>query len=122
MQPCDSCGMGRRRNRIAGGVLGALLVVVLISVGVQLWNVHQLTSDWLLWPKAVPSKVPFASRDYQCGPNPVPFTRSFDGLTVQSKTAGGADIYAIAPGNGTATWIVIKTDRTTYTCNLVGGP
>lgn len=111
----------KRGIRIA---FGAVIAIALIAVAVQPWSVHQMTSDWTLWPKAVPSKVQFANRDNQCGPNPVPTTRSFDGLTKQGKTAGGADIYAPEPGtqSGTATWIVIMTGQATYTCDLMGGP
>lgn len=113
----------KRGKRVAGWVLGAV-VVVLVVAGVRAWNVHQVTSDWALWPKAVPSKVQFANRDYQCGPDPTPNTRSLDGLAKQGKTAGGADIYSAEPEapNDTATWIVIAANQATYTCNLMGGP
>lgn len=111
-------------KRIAGALVGGVILLALASAGAQLWNVHQMTSDWTLWPKAVPSKVQFANRDYDCGPNPAPVTRSLDGFTRQGKTAGGADIYAPGPGtqNAIATWIAIRTDTATYSCDLLGGP
>lgn len=102
-------------------LLGAVLAVVLMGMAVQLWSVHQTTSDWALWPKAVPSRVQFADRDYQCGPDPAPSGRSTDGLAKHGITAGGGDIYA-PPAGGTATWIVVAADGATYTCNLLGGP
>ncbi|BAS18408.1 hypothetical protein AHiyo8_pI67120 (plasmid) [Arthrobacter sp. Hiyo8] len=121
--PCDSCGV-KRGKWVAGGALGAVIVVALVVVGVRVWDVHQMTSDWALWPKEVPSKVQFANRDYKCGANPMPNTHSLDGLTKRGKTAGGADIYSASPGtqSGTATWIVIMTGQATYTCDLMGGP
>jgi hypothetical protein len=105
-------------------MLGAVIVLVLISAAVQLWNVHRMTSDWTLWPKEVPSKVQFANRDYQCGPNPVPDTRSLEGLAERGKTAGGADIYTAEPGTlgGAVTWVVVKTEAGAYACDLLGGP
>lgn len=47
-----------------------------------------------------------------------------DGLTVQGKTAGGADIYASkpAPGFSAVVYIVIWADDSLYTCGLSGGP
>jgi hypothetical protein len=106
------------------GILLGAVCVALVAAGVQLWNVHQMTSDWVFWPKAIPSKVQFAGRDYQCGPNPVPSTRSLDGLTRQGTTDGGADIFAADPGSrrGTATWIVAKTEDEASTCDLMGSP
>lgn len=58
-----------RTNRI--GLALACLVVVLafLSAGSRLISVHQETSDWALWPRVVPSKVQFAGRDYNCGPD-----------------------------------------------------
>ncbi|GHG54436.1 hypothetical protein GCM10012320_25690 [Sinomonas cellulolyticus] len=114
----------KRGKRVAGAVLAAVIVVALAVVGIQAWNVHQMTSDWALWPKAVPSKVQFSHRDYQCGSNPTPITRSLEGLAKRGRTAGGADIYAAGPDapSGTVTWIVIAANRATYTCNLMGGP
>ena len=114
----------KRGKWVAGGVLGAVIVDALVVVVFRVWDVHQMTSDWALWPKEVPSKVQFANRDYQCGTNPMPNTHNLDGVTKQGKTAGGADIYSAAPGtqSGTATWIVIKTGQATYTCDLMGGP
>ncbi|WP_052207420.1 hypothetical protein [Sinomonas humi] len=114
----------KQGKRIVGGVVGTVAVIGVTSAGIQLWNVHRMTSDWMLWPKAVPSKVQFADRDYQCGPNPVPNTHSLEGLTKQGRTAGGADIYAADQGaqNSTVTWIVIATGPATYACDLMGGP
>lgn len=114
----------KRGKRNVGVAFGVLVAAVLISAAVQLWNVHRTTSDWALWPKMVPSKVQFANRDYQCGPNPAPGTRSLDGLTKQGKTAGGGDIYAarLEGPDLTATWIVVATQTATYTCDLIGGP
>lgn len=114
----------KRGKRISGVVLSAVMVAVVIAIGLRLWDIHQTTSGWTLWPKAVPSKVQFANRDYQCGPNPTPETRSLDGLTKEGSTIGGADIYATAQGphSGPVTWVVLKTDKATYTCDLLGGP
>ncbi|WP_422934221.1 hypothetical protein [Sinomonas sp. P47F7] len=80
-----------------------------------------MTSDWTLWPKAVPSKVQFADRDFVCGSTPLPSTRSPEGLSLQGKTAGGADFYASAPGpdKAAATSILIKAQTGTFNCALV---
>ena len=64
----------------------SLLAGVLASV--RLWSVHQQTSDWVLSPNAVPSKVQFADREYNCGPDPRPADHELSALTSQGKTAG----------------------------------
>jgi hypothetical protein len=104
--------------------LCAVLIVGLGAAGVRLWTVHRMTSDWTLWPKEVPSKVQFAGRDFNCGPNPAPSTHTLDGLSMRGQTAGGADVYTVEPGMGqsTVTWILVKTDIATYSCGLMGGP
>ena len=114
----------KRGKRIAIWALCAVFLVGLGTVGVRLWTVHQMTSDWTLWPKEVPSKVQFAGRDFNCGPNPAPSTRTLDGLSLRGKTAGGADIYIVEPGPGqiTVTSILVKTDIATYSCGVMGGP
>lgn len=114
----------KRGKRIAIWALCAALLFGIGAVGVRLWTVHQMTSDWTLWPKEVPSKVQFAGRDFNCGPNPAPSTRTLDGLRLRGKTAGGADIYTAesATGQITVTSILVKTDIATYSCGIMGGP
>jgi hypothetical protein len=114
----------KRGKRIAIWALCAVLLFGLGTVGVRLWTVHEMTSDWTLWPKEVPSKVQFAGRDFNCGPNPAPSTRTLDGLSRRGTTAGGADIYTVESGMGqiTVTSILVKTNIATYSCGIVGGP
>ncbi len=111
-------------KRIAIWALSAALLFGLGAVGVRLWIVHEMTSDWTVWPKEVPSKVQFAGRDFNCGPNPVPSTRTLDGLGLRGKTVGGADIYTAesATGQITVSSILVKTDIATYSCGIMGGP
>ncbi|GGH89672.1 hypothetical protein ACFFGR_11790 [Arthrobacter liuii] len=88
----------------------------------RLWSIHQQTSDWVLWPKAIPSKVQFAGREYNCGPTPQPAQRDVIGMTMQGKTAGGAEILA-EPSSGEArVFIIVKTADRTVGCGLLGGP
>ncbi|PYI66324.1 hypothetical protein CVV68_15015 [Arthrobacter livingstonensis] len=114
----------KRGKRIAIWALCAVLLVGIGTVGMQLWTVHQMTSDWTLWPTEVPSKVQFAGRDFNCGPNLAPSTRTLDGLSLRGKTAGGVDIYSVEPGTGqmTVTSILVKSDIATYSCGVMGGP
>lgn len=101
----------------------AALVAIVIVAG-RFLEVHQSTSDWALWPKEVPSKVQFSGRDFDCGSNPSPSTRSLGGLTLQGTTAGGAEIYAATPPPGwtVVTSILVKAHGGTFTCRLMGGP
>lgn len=118
--------MHRPKRRVAWVASAAAvgLAVVLTLVGLRLWQVHEQTWDWTLWPKEVPSKVQYAERDFHCGQNPAPRERSLEGLEVRGKTAGGADIYAAEPvaGSTVVTFIAIKTADGVFTCGLSGGP
>ncbi|KHL04185.1 hypothetical protein LK10_06390 [Sinomonas humi] len=103
---------------------GIVVVVAVVVVTARFWAVHQSTSDWVLWPKEVPSKVQFSGRDFDCRSTPSPSTQSLDGLTMQGKTAGGADIYAAArpAGRDVVASILVKAHGGTFTCRLMGGP
>lgn len=112
-------------NRRYRGLLALLVIAVLAAgtlAGIRLWTVHQQTSDWTLWPREVPSKVQFASRDYDCGPNAQPGNHTLDGLTLQGHTAGGANIYAQPPESVVGTAITIQANDGVYTCSLMGAP
>ncbi|MDQ0769935.1 hypothetical protein QF031_002684 [Pseudarthrobacter defluvii] len=104
----------------------SLIVAVLVLAGLlvvwRLWSIHQQTSDWVLWPNEVPSKVQFAGREYNCGPTPEPPHQDVTRLTVQGVTAGGAQILAEAPSNEARVFIVVKTAERTVACGLLGGP
>jgi hypothetical protein len=118
---------GRKRilARAVSAAAAAVLVIVLAPVGIRLWEVHLLTSDWTLTPKEVPSKVQYDDREFNCGPDAKPRPgRTLDGLTVRGKTAGGADIYAAdpPPGNSVVTAISIRTADAIFVCDLMGGP
>ncbi|MDQ0279421.1 hypothetical protein QO003_003724 [Arthrobacter silviterrae] len=116
----EGCPMSRP-IRILSFVAIAALMAAAAAVGVRLWTVHQQTSDWALWPAAVPSKVQFSGRVYSC-PHPAsPENQSLDGLTIQGRTAGGGDIYAHAASLGPGTTIVVRTDRGLFGCVLIGG-
>ena len=122
-----------RTNRIGLALAGLVVVLAMFSAGSRLISVHQQTSDWALWPKAVPSKVQFAGRDYHCGRNPnlsgaaesgsggtVGQTGStLQGLAIRGKTAGGADIYASAAAVPES--IRVLTAGGVYSCALMGG-
>jgi hypothetical protein len=89
---------GRLATVWAASAAACIALVVLVPVGVRLWDVHLLTSDWTLTPKEVPSKVQYGGREFNCGPDAKPNPgRTLDGLTVRGRTAGGADIYAGEP-------------------------
>jgi hypothetical protein len=48
-----------------------------------------------LSPKEIPSKVQFAGREYNCGPDPRPADHDTAGLTEQGRTVGWAEILAL---------------------------
>lgn len=141
-----------RTNRIGLALACLVVLLALLSAGSRLISVHQETSDWALWPKAVPSKVQFAGRAYNCGPDARPLSTAAGipspvadktgsdggsgaglsdggvlepadiallGLTVQGKTAGGADIYASAATVPDTIWI--SSDGGVFSCPLMGG-
>ncbi|MDQ4491650.1 hypothetical protein RBS60_15720 [Sinomonas sp. ASV486] len=113
---------GRRgRTTALGAALGVVLAIVLLVLGIRLRGVHETTSDWVLWPRAVPSRVQFADRDYECGAHPGAGAGSVEGLVKRGTTSGGGDIYA-SSSSGATTWIVVAADNATYTCGLLGGP
>ncbi|MBT2533270.1 hypothetical protein J7E83_14305 [Arthrobacter sp. ISL-48] len=111
-----------RGTRIALSFIVSALVLAGILAGVRLWNIHQQTSDWVFSPKEVPSKVQFAGRDYNCGPDPKPAERALLDPTSQGRTAGGAEIFAEAPAAEARVFIVIRTDQGNFSCSLMGGP
>ena len=115
----------RDRVWVAATVVCSGLVVALVPVGVRLYEVHQLTWDWTLIPKEVPSKVQYDGREFNCGQDARPRPgRTLDGLTVRGKTAGGGDIYAAEPppGESVVTSVSIRTADGVFTCDLMGGP
>lgn len=119
--------MSREKRALAWPVPAAAvaLVIVLVPVGIRLWEVHLLTSDWTLTPKEVPSKVQYDDREFNCGPDAKHRPgRTLGGLTLRGKTAGGADIYAAdpPPGNSVVTSISIRTADGVFVCDLMGGP
>src|SRR5881392_901802 len=103
-----------RGTRIALSLIVSALVLAGVLAGVRLWNVHQQTSDWVLSPKAVPSKVQFSGREYNCGPDPKPAEHATTDLTSQGRTAGGAEIYAQPRSAETRVFIVVQTDQGTF--------
>jgi hypothetical protein len=120
-----------KANRLGLALAGLVVVMALFSAGSRLITVHQQTSDWALWPRAVPSKVQFADRDYSCGREAKlavaaddgglgPGDAALQGLTVRGKTAGGADIYASAAAVPPV--IKVLADEGVYGCTLMGGP
>lgn len=99
--------------------------MALVPVGVRLWEVHLLTSDWARTPKEVPSKVQYDDQEFNCVPDAKPRPgRTLDGLTVRGQTAGGADIYAAEPPpcDSVVTSISIRTAEGVFVCDLMGGP
>jgi len=111
-----------RGTRIALSLMVSVLVLAGIFAGVRLWNVHQQTSDWVLSPKEVPSRVQFADREYNCGPNPQPAEHDVSALTSQGRTAGGGEIFAQEPSAEARVFIVVQTGKGAFGCGLMGGP
>lgn len=111
-----------RGTRNALSLTVSVLVLAGVIAGVRLWSVHQQTLDWVLSPKEVPSKVQFADREYDCGPDPRPADRDLSALTSQGKTAGGGDILAQPPSAEARVFIVVRTDKGAFGCGLMGGP
>lgn len=111
-----------RGTRIALSLTVSALVLAGVLIGVRLWNVHLQTSDWVLSPKEVPSKVQFAGREYNCGPDAQPSEHDVTGLTSQGRTAGGAEILAQPPTTEARVFIVVRTGQGTFGCDLMGGP
>ena len=103
-------------------VIVSALVLAGVLAGVRLWSVHQQTSDWVLSPKEVPSKVQFAGREYDCGPVPKPAEHDTTDLTSQDKTAGGAEIFAQPPFTEARVFIVVRVGESAFGCGLMGGP
>lgn len=106
-------------------VLASAGVIVALGgsfLGGRVWSIHQQTSDWVLWPKEVPSKVQFAGREYNCGPRPEPVRTDFSNLTAQGTTAGGAEILALASTDEDRVFIVVKAADGSVGCGLMGGP
>ncbi|UZX05644.1 hypothetical protein F8G81_20985 [Arthrobacter sp. CDRTa11] len=114
--------MTRGKKSIVLLLVVSALVVAGILAGVRLWHVHLQTSDWTLWPREVPSKVQFADREYNCGPDAKPAQRDLSELTPQGRTAGGAEIYAQPPRAEARVYIVVRTSEGTFPCPLMGGP
>jgi hypothetical protein len=111
-----------RGKPIALSLICASLVLAGVFAGVRLWNVHQQTSDWVFSPKEVPSKVQFADREYNCGPDAKPGEHDMTGLTSQGTTAGGAEIFSQPPSSEARVFIIVRTDQGTFGCDLMGGP
>jgi hypothetical protein len=111
-----------RGTQIALSLILSALMLAVVLAGVRLWNVHQLTSDWVLSSKEVPSKVRFAGREYNCGPDPVPADHDTAGLTAQGRTVGGAEILAQPPSAEARVFIVVRTEGNAFGCGLMGGP
>lgn len=113
----------RRLSRVASAAVAGL-AVVLTLLGLRLWQVHEQTWDWTLWPREVPSKVQYAQREFNCEQNPATRERTLEGIEVRGKTAGGADIYADEPAAGLSvvTFIAVKTADGVFMCGLSGGP
>lgn len=102
-------------------LLAATVLAGLLVLG-RLWWVHQQTSDWVLWPKEIPSRVQFAGRDYNCGPTPATARHEVSGMTRQGTTAGGAEILAEPPLGEAKVFILVRTAEGTFGCGLLGGP
>jgi hypothetical protein len=100
----------------------SVLVLAGVVAGVRLWSVHQQTSDWVLSPKEVPSKVQFAGREYDCGPDPKPAVHDIAALTSQGRTVGGGEIFAQRPSAEARVFIVVRTGKGAFGCGLMGGP
>lgn len=111
-----------RATRIALSLIVSVLVLAGILAGVRLWSVHQQTSDWVLSPKEVPSKVQFADREYDCGPDPQSAEHGVSALTSQGRTAGGGEIFAQQPSAQARSFIVVQTGKGAFGCGLIGGP
>lgn len=109
-----------RKSRVLLTLVVAAMAVAATVIGVRLWTVHEQTSDWALWPRAVPSKVQFAGRDYSCGP--VARAGTVDGLTLQGRTAGAGDIYARPSAPDPSPSIAVRAKGGIYICDLLGGP
>jgi hypothetical protein len=111
-----------RGTQIALTLIVSVLVLAGVLAGVRLWSVHQQTSDWVLSPKEVPSRVQFADREYNCGPDPRPTDHDLSALTSQGTTAGGGAIFAQQPSAEARVFIVVRTDKGAFGCGLMGGP
>lgn len=111
-----------RGTRITLTLIVSTLVLVSVVAGVRLWGVHQQTSDWVLWPEEVPSKVQFADREYNCGPDAKPREHDMTGLSAQGRTVGGAEVFAQPPSDDAGVFIVVRTDQGAAGCGLMGGP
>lgn len=112
-------GGGLRHGLVLGSAFLALAGCVLTG---RLWGIHEQTSDWVLWPREVPSKVQFAGREYNCGPDPEPARTDVSLLTVQGKTVGGAEILAAPSSDEARVFIVVRTAERNVACGLLGGP
>ncbi|MDY7529907.1 MULTISPECIES: hypothetical protein [unclassified Cryobacterium] len=102
-----------------GNVILALAMLAVIGAGIQRWSVHDATGDWDFWPHAVPSKVSFAGRHFDCMPEQTLWGETVDGLSLRGLTAGGGEIYS-SSAEATTT-IRVKTSDGVYTCSLMGG-
>ena len=109
-----------RNIRILLSLAVVAIALATTVIGVLLWTVHEQTSDWALWPREVPSRVQFAGRDYNCGPDSRVDT--LDRLTLQGRTAGGGDIYAQPATQSASVFIAVRTNGAVYGCNLLGAP
>ncbi len=87
-----------RTNRIGLALAALVVVLAMLSAGSRLVSVHQETSDWALWPRVVPSKVQFAGRDYNCGPDP----RALGAVGRSGATSASNDGAGGVTGDGLA--------------------
>lgn len=92
-----------------------VVLVLLVGFGVFLVNVHEATADW--WPSAIPTRVQYAGRSYDCGHANA--HGSILGLTARGHTIGGGTIYARSPAPDV--FIVVKDGETVRYCPLHGG-
>ncbi|MFK0003622.1 hypothetical protein [Paenarthrobacter sp. NPDC090522] len=111
-----------RRTRVALVVIVAVVLLVGAFAAIRLWSVHQETSDWVFAPKEVPSKVQFAGREYNCGPDPRPTKYDIGLLSLQGLTARGGVIFAQEPSSSARVFIVVRTSEGAFGCDLMGGP
>lgn len=115
----------RRRTSIVGRVVmgTAILAALALAAGaVGLYQLHAATAGW--WPKAVPTRVQYDGRDFNCldGGRPVTVPRSaLAGQEARGRTIGGGTIYA-PPGDDLPIGIVVVAGGEVRACSLSGGP
>lgn len=112
----------KTKPRIAATV-SLIFVLLLAATAARMWQVHEETWDWRLWPAEVSQKIHFAGRDFNCGEKPQPYETQSEDITAamspQGTTPGGATILSLT--NEAGIHIGVRASDGLYVCSLMGG-